>query len=365
MSTPSDIQPLEGKTVIDQEMFFEPERLSYVSASALAMRIARGAHTEIEGKEVVIAGEDLLADWSNVHACVAVLDSILQEYRAVESLARTVERLRTMAPREHVAPEAAVAAIAAAAGGAIAPITATVTSVLGLVSLFREDVEFRGLRTVVDSLTFKLVLAQQLRNHGATKIFVPELFAVDATVAAGSIRARLQEVHEARSAAASIVGPFIAELVDADTELSKAALRNDAAAVQSLTARVSALRRELDPITEPQARADQRLSELETSFSARDEKSGLTGLGRLLRAEALRALNATVVHAQVVSSGGHYRIARSVLRTLITGDGLSATGGAVARWAVLAPDGDILRAGQEQERLDEIVGNRRGGSFAG
>jgi hypothetical protein len=172
-------------------------------------------------------------------------------------------------------------------------------------------------------------------------------------------------VHTAKAAAASIVGPFVAELVDADTELSKAALRNDAAAVQSLTARVSALRRELDPITEPMARADQRLSELETSLSARDEKSGLTVLSRLLRAEALRARNATVVHAQVVSSGGHHRVARSLLRTIFTGDGLSATGGAVARWGVLAPDGDVLRSGQEQERLDEVVGHRRGLSFAG
>jgi hypothetical protein len=85
-----------------------------------------------------------------------------------------------MAMAEEVAAEAAAAAVAAVAGGVIAPITATVTSVLGLVSLFREDVEFRGVRTVVDSLTFKLVLAQQLRNEGATKVFVPELFAVDA-----------------------------------------------------------------------------------------------------------------------------------------------------------------------------------------
>jgi hypothetical protein len=77
----------------------------------------------------------------------------------------------------------------------------------------------------------------------------------------------------------------------------------------------------------------------------------------MLRAEQLSITlkGAVYLHAAVVSSGGHNRVSRSLLRILFFGDGLSSMGGAVARWALLEADGAVttggIRAAREGARF--------------
>jgi hypothetical protein len=360
MSTTSAIEPLEGRTTSDDRTFFEPERLCYASAAAVARRIASDAWPHVNGKRVVVAGEDILVDFANLQAAIVSLHALQQEYLAIAAAGESLSQSRGDRVE---GTESAGAALAAVALPALAPmftpLTAGVSAALGLVSLFREDVEFRGIRTVVDPLAFELVLAQMLQQFGrASEVFVPELIVVTQQVGNDSLRARLQAVHVAKARAWSAAGPLISELVALDTQLDRAARMQDAAAVAGLSVEVAQLRRDLEPVSEPLGRADQRLSELETSWATREERTGLTQLARLLRAEAIQDMKAVLIHAKVVSSGGHHRITRSLWRTAFLGDGVTANGGAVVRWGVLAASGAVLIAGLEHESQEDKVGAR-------
>jgi hypothetical protein len=87
------------------------------------------------------------------------------------------------------------------------------------------------------------------------------------------------------------------------------------------------------------------LSDLQTQWNQTDAASGMTVLARLLRAEAIRKLDPLYLHAAIVTSGGYNRITHNLFRTLFVGDGLSFTGGTVARWALLEDDGTVKLGG--------------------
>jgi hypothetical protein len=78
-------------------------------------------------------------------------------------------------------------------------------------------------------------------------------------------------------------------------------------------------------------------------------------LARLLRAEAIKTEEPIYLHAVVVSSGGHHRIARSLWRTMFYGDGLTFVGGATVRWSLLAADGSIEKGGIRVERISSTA----------
>ncbi len=56
------------------------------------------------------------------------------------------------------------------------------------------------------------------------------------------------------------------------------------------------------------------------------------------------------LQAQVVSSGGHNRTSRSLLRMIFLGDRLSFMGSATVRWALLGNDGTVTNGGILSER---------------
>lgn len=368
MTTTPQMEPSAGSAAIGDTAFFESERLCYVSAAALTERIANAAWTCVEGQRVIVAGEDVLVDFANLQAAIVTLGALEDEYRAVANAGESLASFRSRRGATVDAEiedeglesfESMMSIAAPAIAAAFTPVVSGVSAALGMVNLFRREVEFRGIRTVVDPLSFELVLAQQLRRVArAVEVFVPELIVVTQHVAKDSLRARLQAVYAAKARAWAAAGPLISELVALDTELDRAARRDDAPAVTTLSAAVAHMRRELQPVSEPLGRADQRLSELEAAWAARDEHSGLTQLARLLRAEAIQDMKAVLVHAKIVSSGGHTRTTRSLLRTLFVGDGVTASGGAVARWAVLASTGAVLLAGLEHERRESDVVSR-------
>ncbi|HJQ99899.1 MAG TPA: hypothetical protein VJ826_16405 [Candidatus Polarisedimenticolaceae bacterium] len=330
-----EVQPLEGKTSIDEKMFFEPERLSYRAAARLAAAIGAAAGPLVTGKTAIVTGTAFLVDLFNLRATSHELEILAEDYEAAAAADASGRAgdVREVGPR----------AVPAVAGAAIIPV---VTTALGILSYFREDIDYRGIRTVVDPFAFELAVANELKAAGATEVFVVDLFVP--TKKDSELAQHLSAVHEARAAVWQLMAPKVAELARLDGELDEAARRADQKKVDDLAARIGAVRRDIDPMTQTVSRLDRRLDDLEATLHRTDERTGLTTLARLLRAEAICASasgNARFVHAAIVSSGGHHRISRNLLRMMFLGDGLSFSGGAVARWAVVGPGGSIEKAG--------------------
>jgi hypothetical protein len=347
------VTPLEGKTSVDAQMFFEPEALSYLSAVTVAEQIASALLTDINGKNVVIAGERLLADFTNLQAILIRLDSLHYDY---ESIAQLAEDVRTTRSEEAKAAAADMnllvpaAALETTISAAINPIGAALNAAIGLVSLFREDVEYRGIKTVIDSLAFEIALAESIKKHCATAVFIPDLMILNEPLTAeGSLSDGLNKVQQAKTDAWTVVGPLVAELVELEANLDLASRNNGQELVNALTLQISKLRRDMQPISDPLSRADRMLSELQNQLVEPDETK-ISMLARLLRAEVIRSTQPIYIHAKVVSSGGHHRISRNLFRMLFLGDGLSFAGGVIVRWALLLESGAVEKGGLCVER---------------
>ena len=344
----TQVTPLEGKTSVDDKMVFEPERLSYRSADRAATQIADKVAASI-GKDLgtsvlVLAGIELLADFANLIATRVVLAGLEHDYHAVTKFTAALSRRPARADFTSLAGDQEGHSFMPSA--AIAPIAVGVQAALGLVSLFREDVDYRGAKTVVDPNAFELALAAKLKSKGAARVIVPAFAVIPGPITGGnSLTAALESTQRAKAAAWAGVTPFVSQLVTLDVALSRAMAAHDQTGVDDATTKISALRRDLDPVTETLARADKRFNDLEADWNKIDAATGLTLLGRLIRAEAIREMNATYVHAAVVASGGHHRTSRSLLRMMFFGDGASAMGGVVTRWALLDGEGAVVTGG--------------------
>jgi len=364
-TTSNSVTPLQGKTTIDDKMFFDPERLSYESAGDIAGRVACKVKDKVRDEVVVIAGTRLLADFANLQAIYALLDELQREYGSIADQAQSLVGRST--PKELEIHEGFVSAELGAGAKTVAsgitPVTTLVGAALGLVSLFRQDVEYHGEKTVVDALAFEIALAAQVHHHGARTVFVPDLSVLPALeIEDSQLQGRLNQVLQAKAEAWAAVGPMISNLVRLEGELDEAAKAKKQDDLDRLSLEVSNMRRDLAPIADPLGRLDQRLSDLQNQLNKVEPTTGLIELARLLRAEWLRVMDPVYLHATVVSSGGYYRITRNLFRTLFMGDGLSFSGGATVRWALLEKDGSVALGGIEIIGLKETFGH--GGSVA-
>lgn len=363
----SAVTPLQGTTTVDDKMVFGPQRLSYASADAIAERITSQVKSQVSGRLVIIANTALLADFSNLQAVYLNLDSLQSDYDAVSSYASAMNQRRAGAatkpkgagPKilDSIALESGpgslagspildIAGLAAAAVTPLAPVTAAIGAAIGLVSLFRQDVVYQGTVTTVDGLAFELALAARVKAAGASSVYVPDLaFILSADSGPGSVRNRLADIQAAKVKAWAGIGPALAQLVRLEAQLDIATREKNQRLVDQLSNEVASLRSDLDPVTAPLNRADQKLSDLQTQWNQTDATSGMTVLARLLRAEAIRKLSPLYLHAAIVASGGYNRISHNLFRTLFVGDGLSFTGGTVARWALLGDDGTVNLGG--------------------
>jgi hypothetical protein len=365
-TTATSVTPLQGKTSIDDKMFFDPERLSYESAVQIAARIAARVKDSVGEKAVVIASSRLLADFANLRAIYLLLANLQRDYESIGSQARALTERRSRkrtATVEQIVEEGFAEGVAAATGiasGIAAPAATLVGTALGLVSLFRQDVEYHGEKTLIDGLGFEIALAATLHKHGVTNVFVPDLVIMPPP---GEGKSRLEEslnhVQTAKNDAWTSAGPLISNLVRIESELDEAAKAKNQGALDRLSVEVSNLRRDMAPIIDPLSRLDQRLSDVQNQMNQTEPTTGLMQLARLLRAETLQILDPAYLHATVVSSGGYYRISRNLFRTLFMGDGLSFAGGAIARWALLRKDGSIESGGIDVVSLKGRFGMRR------
>jgi hypothetical protein len=251
---------------------------------------------------------------------------------------------------EAAAPAALVGAltgatIAAGATSAVGVAAPLVGAALGLVGLLKQDTQYYGDRTTLDPLAFELALADRVKQGGARAVIVPNLTVFEPAKKQDSLITSLEQLQAGKSAAWSSVGPLIAALVSEEKALAEATAAKNQAEVDRLSKELGEMRRNLDPLAIPLERADQRLADLQATWEKVDESTGWSLLARMLRAEAVHAHRPVYLHATIVSSGGHHRINRSLWRLLTLSDGLSFTGGAVARWALLDPHGRIEKGG--------------------
>jgi hypothetical protein len=339
----NEIEPLEGKTTAE-EMKFEPTRLSYLSAEAVAAEIV-GKLKDVKGKTVVITGTSLLVDFTNLASASTTLDGLLEDYKALSGeLVPSPLASRSLAPTMDVAAAAAL------------------TQVLGLISLFRQDVDYKGYETVVDPLSFEIVLANALKAKEAAMVIVPDLFVMGPKfLVEGGLKTKIEQVHEAKAKAWKVVARNIQPILQLEAELEEAHQASKHHEVRRISKDLSQLREEADPLTERLSQVDRRLSELETAWERVPEGQAISPLGRLLRADAIlerskgaigkpevdkeNPTNTIFLHASVVASGGHQRISRHLLRMLFLGDGISFDAGVVARWAVLSQNGVFDQGG--------------------
>jgi hypothetical protein len=363
----SAVTPLQGTTTVDDKMVFGPQRLSYASADAIAERITSQVKNEVSGRLVIIANTALLADFSNLQAVYLNLENLQSDYNAVSSYAKAMNQRRAGAATKpkggglkdvdslsfEIGPDllagspiVGITGLATAAVTSLAPVTLAISAAIGLVSLFRQDVVYQGTVTTVDGLAFELALAARVKAAGASSVYVPDLaFILPADSGPGSVRNRLADIQAAKAKAWAAIGPALAQLVHLEAQLDVATREKNQRLVDQLSSEVASLRSDLDPVTAPLNRADQKLSDLHTQWNQTEATSGMTVLARLLRAEAIRELNPLYLHAAIVASGGYNRITHNLFRTLFVGDGLSFTGGTVARWALLEDDGTVKLGG--------------------
>jgi hypothetical protein len=367
MSNPTmpQMKPLDGSTSIDDKMRFGPLRLSYASARTLAKRIAEEVVDRLAGRPVVIANGSILADLSNLQAAYVMLAGLEREYQAIVKLASPVphvDRQLDRAARDALPRTAATIGTAALVAGTAAvanfsTVGAVLSGALGVISLFRQDVEFRGTETAVDTLAFEIATGSALKDigtkgHRDLTVVVPDLMVLPPVdESPGSLHAHMAAVEAAKASAWSAAAPLVAQLASLEAQLDLASKHKDEAQTSALSAEIAATRRRLDPIAVPLERADQRYSDLQVQWTRTDAQP--PPLTRMLRAEALRALRPVYLHCAVIASGGHHRITRSLVRTMFTGDGLSFSGGTIARWTLLSADGGIEVGGIFEEHQTE------------
>jgi hypothetical protein len=367
------IPPDEGRTTVADKMFYETELLSYRCAESIASSIACKVRASLRGRTVVIVGTPLLADFANLDALLLTLADMQNEYEAITARAESVvqAKLRREVAKsqagetsrrfeEALIPEANIpsallggltgASIVGAATSAVGVAAPLVGAALGLVGLLKQDNQYYGDRTTLDPLAFELALADQLKQGGADAVIVPNLTVFQPAKNPDSIISLMERLQASKSASWSSVGPMIAELVSLEKELADASAAKNQAEIDRLSKELAETRRNLDPLAIPLERADQRLADLQAKWEKVDESTGWSLLARMLRAEAIHRDRPIYLHAAIVSSGGHHRINRSLWRLITLSDGLSFTGGAVVRWALLDPHGMIQNGGILSER---------------
>jgi hypothetical protein len=245
-----------------------------------------------------------------------------------------------------------VAVAARAAVASAAAVTAGVQATVGLLSLFREDVEFKGVATKVDRLAFELLVAAAVKAWRPRAVFVPDLaVATPVASSASTLSVRWEDVQRARRDAWKSAAPLITDLAEKEAALEAAVQSGTPLAVAAASADLTRFRRQAEPVTELLGNADRRLADLQARWNQTDPHTGVSLLARLLRAESLDELSPLYVHAAIVSSGGHNRVSRNLFRMLFFGDGLSAMGGAIARWGIIASDGSVRDGGAFSSRL--------------
>jgi hypothetical protein len=337
-----DIKPVDGKTTIDDKVMFEAQRLSYDAARVIAEKIAQRISQRTKEKEVVIAGTQFLADMSNLVATKAILEELAKDYAL---LAETTPSVQAEFATRSLWRGAV--AITSKLNPVVGAVTAGVQSALTLVSLFRQDVDYKGVPISIDTLAFELELAARVRMHKAREVIVPE-FAVFAKPSAkdGALVTLLDKVKANRVAAIKAHAPKPSHPLGHDPKPPVPRKSGDVDESDLVLFDTHLPDADTDALNVELTHIDARFNDLQTQLMKSDvDPSVLTILARLLRIETIVARSPILVHVRVVLAGGSNRMQHSLWSSMFHGDGFSSSGGAVVTWAILNVNGAVEDGG--------------------
>jgi hypothetical protein len=152
-------------------------------------------------------------------------------------------------------------------------------------------------------------------------------------------------VLEARRAAMSEVGPKLRQIAELDEELGRLEKANppDPAAIATAREKIVGAQAEVRPALLLLEKTDTQFTELQSSMSKVEEKSGLSRFARLVRAsEILARKDASFLYASVTTAGGAYRVSRNFLQTIFWKGSWSFSGGCIVWYTLFGADGKIL-----------------------
>src|ERR1700675_1259757 len=377
--SPSNVKPLEGTTTIDDKLSIECDILCYASVNNIAFQIALEFNKIRESGALVIILDDTSKQALHlVRVLVWQTDFLIQEFaRAAQEAAPQVPALaEAAAPQVRVPMEGetmlegfvpalpAVTAIKTAATAA----TDVGRSVIDLLSLFRTDTSYAGRTVTVNENSLMLSLAGKLveRQHS---VIYPKLLLFPPSPAvsqsAKDFQNLLQALLDARDDANEAVRALASRVAVATQELSSVYKKHTHRRNrQELTTDHVLASREQQLIKDRLQLAgwqkwftdlDSQLQALLKALNAPDA-NGVVLLQMLQIAQELLSRfneapeNTYFLHAEVVSSGGSYRIRRNLFRTLFWSDGLSYSGGAIVSYAFFDSNAVIVKSGTHHYR---------------
>ena len=397
----SDVTPLDGKTTIDESVKVEAEMMTYEAASHIAAGIVatltevdvepdnvgdlkqRGAKLEplVKNGELVILHDD---------ASFAALKLLETFYGQASILKEALD------PRgQRVTPHSA--------GLVLDATRAFAGSALDLLSLFRQDTEYKGRAVTLKQSAIAAQIAGRLAEKHI-RVVDPRVLilrpVVPHDISSNEVGAELAELR-------GLLVTRLAAIPDIDNEIS--ALKASVTSAETEVAIAERL------VTEARARIDRTkdakdllllenalevklaslglkrrtlaeasialakglpgreankagLLSLKAAYDAYvaalvkvDEKTGMSPLGVLINASHLNKLMWTVpamgvedmaspaqgvfvLRAEAATAGGSYRIRRNLFTTVFTGDLLSYSGGAAVSYSLHRPTGDVVSA---------------------
>jgi hypothetical protein len=384
---PSEVKALEGKTTVDDKAVQEPTVVAYLALSAVARQIAAEVKASVCGRSagelaackvrIVIHDADQVAAAREYQAFLAQTRFLTDEYDKID--------VKTAEPPPP------------AGGFPLAAVTAGTRGVLDLLSLFRSDVEIKGVEVVTEETALVAALAREM---APLKVLYPKAYALDAATfkdpATSVTLARLQDLLRRKDAAAAVVGrydslkPKIEDLKAqkaAAEEAVKAAKTPEAKkAAEVRLAQVASLladRNEFLKKYTPEMKA--RIERLRTLNAAVDayvatltkvDDKGKSALGALVHGEWLvrtvfgkdvggpDAPPTYVLLADVHRAGGNVKITKN-LWTVFTGSRVRFSGGAIASYVLFDHDGTVRRAGTHHQQTGYGKFKSPDGDFAG
>lgn len=304
----SETKPLEGTATADG-VTIEPTILAHGALTGIATRIA-GELKPLSLTKLIIHDEKTLNHQLQYAATMKQIATLTTRYAAQftnptptppdpSEDARTYSTLPTVA-------------------------TALATSVIDFVSLFRTNVDVKGVAVTLLEMGLVAELAQAIQDgQSSTKVIYPSVY-LPADMS-GQLVTQLQALTAFRARADGAIAVFSRKTKDQQ--------------------KADPLRVQVEMLKRLGSETDRLFTDLTTT----DATTGLTGLGTLVKAEVLKGhldqSNSHVLLLRVLAAGGNNRSTRN----LFTGGSLTHSGGAVVSYILFDTNGLVLRSGMLHE----------------
>lgn len=321
----ASITPLDGTVSLDDRVSMESQVLAYRASARIAAAIA--TETKACCSRVVLLNELLAVDIRNSFGIRAELSVLEKAYRSL-------------------VPEKSTVARDLSAAAAVAP-------AVELLGLFREDTQLSGRkfditeRALHASLAGALVALEVAVSMPALMSTVGGSASPPPTPPWDRAAELFAPVLKARRDAMESLRPQLRRLAELDEELGGAegASKRDKDRISATRGQIAQIQGQLRPALLLLEKTDAQFVQLQTSLGKVDEKSGLSGYARFVRAlEILADSEAAFLFAAVVAAGGTYRVSRNLWRTLFFRAGWSFSGGCIAWYVLFRRGGEILAA---------------------